>query len=138
MSNHCPTIVLRPSNPVITKKVMTPTDQIDSKMTASKNSQAAAVKNATKIERLAESGDISATLTVPLAVAQLISKGRTEKGFKTQKDLAQAITKPQITQNEIQQMENGKFVLSLPGNREKVQAVGRKLGLGPLDLPKTK
>ncbi len=138
MSNYCPTIVLRPSNPVITKKEIKSTDQIGSKMTASKNTQESTVKNATKIERLAESGEISATLTVPLAVAQLIAKGRIEKGFKTQKDLAQAIPKPQITQNEIQQMENGKFILSLPGNREKVQAVGRKLQLGPLDLPKAK
>ncbi len=138
MAAYCPTIVLRSSNPLITKKVIKSTDQIGSKMTASKNTQESTVKNATKIERLAESGEISATLTVPLAVAQLIAKGRIEKGFKTQKDLAQAIPKPQITQNEIQQMENGKFILSLPGNREKVQAVGRKLQLGPLDLPKAK
>lgn len=138
MSNYCPTIVLRPSNPLITKKEIKSTDDIGSKMTASKNTQASAVKNATKIERLAESGEISANLTVPLAIGQLIAKGRIENDYKTQKDLALAIPKPQITQTEIQQMENGRFSLSLPGNREKVQAVGRKLKLGPLNLPKAK
>jgi hypothetical protein len=138
MSNHCPTIVLRSPNPVITKKVIKSTEDIDSKTTASKNAQTGAVKNATKIERLAESGETYASPTIPLTVAQLIAKGRIEKGFKTQRELALAIPKPQITQIEIQQMENGKFVLTLPGNREKVQAVGRKLQLGPLDLPKIK
>jgi hypothetical protein len=56
-------------------------------------------------------------------------------GFKTQKELANSMNSPPVTVIEIQQMENGQMILT-PQNRPKIQAVGRKLGLGQLNLPK--
>jgi hypothetical protein len=134
MSNYDKTIVIRGKNPV--KKGSTiPTDQILTKHNAAKNSPTTNM-NASKIEKAIDEGVASGPPKIPKDVSQTIQQTRIVKGFNTQKELANSMNSPPITINELQQMENGQFLLS-PQNRTKVQAVLRKLGINSVKLPKS-
>lgn len=134
MSTHiCPTIVLTNKNGM-KKPQITSSDQLGSKFNAGKNTQSA-IPYAAKIEKAVEDGTAGGPPKIPREVSQQIQSKRIEMGFKTQKELANSMNSPPITVNELQQMENGQMILT-PQNRPKVQAVGRKLNLGPLNLPK--
>ena len=134
MSNYdSRTIVLHNKN-AQKKAEIASTDQLTSKFNAGKNTQST-IPYAAKIEKAVDDNTTTGPPKIPREVAQQIQTKRIAMGFKTQKDLANAMNSPPVTQNEIQQMENGQMILT-PLNRPKVQAVGRKLGLGPLNLPK--
>ncbi len=134
MSNYdSRTIVLHNKNGQ-KKAEIASSDQLTSKFNAGKNTQST-IPYAAKIEKAVEDNTTTGPPKIPREVAQQIQTKRISMGFKTQKDLANAMNSPPVTQNEIQQMENGQMILT-PLNRPKVQAVGRKLGLGPLNLPK--
>jgi hypothetical protein len=124
----CPTIVLRPKNPVYTKREINPENCEKKIVHTSTNSQSTPMLNAKKLEERIESGDMSGPPKIPRELGQKIQSTRIEKGFTTQKSLIQAITKTQITQAEIQQMENGLFLLN-GANKQKLQAVCVKLGI---------
>lgn len=127
------TIILRGKKPINAPRNATP-ENLQSKLTAGKNSQTVNM-NAKKLEERIDSGETTEPPKIPREVSQKIQAGRIAKGFKTQKSFYPTVKDPQITQIELQQMENGSFLLT-PANRPKVQAVGRALGLGPLNLPK--
>jgi len=126
------TIILHGKN--IKKNTITPADQLETKFGAKKNTQSV-IPYAKKIEAAIDEGVAAGPPKIPKELSHLIQTTRLEKGYKTQKDLAQAVTSPNVTANEIQQMENGTMILN-PQNRQKVQAVGRRLQLGALNLPK--
>ena len=126
--NFCPTIVLRPSKPVITKREINPDSTEKKIIHTTTNSQSTPMLNAKKLEERIESGEASGPPKIPRELGQKIQSTRIEKGFTTQKSLIQAITKTQITQAEIQQMENGSFLLN-GANKPKLQAVCVKLGI---------
>ena len=127
--NIAPTIVLRNKNPLIKT---TTTVAGESKFNAAKNVQGgSSVSNAKKIEAAAEDGKMN-SVTIPREISQLIQTKRTELG-KTRKELAPTIKS--INVKDLDEMETGKMILN-QANRTKIQAVGRALGLGPLDLPK--
>jgi hypothetical protein len=124
----CPTIVLRPKNPIITKREIKPENSEKKIIHTSSNSQSTPMLNAKKLEQQIESGDMSGPPKIPRELGQKIQTTRIEKGFTTQKSLIQAITKTPITQAEIQQMENGSFLLN-GANKPKLQAVCVKLNI---------
>jgi hypothetical protein len=126
--NICPTIVLRPKNPIITKREINPDSTEKKIIHTTTNSQSTPMLNAKKLEERIESGDMSGPPKIPRELGQKIQSTRIEKGFATQKSLIQAITKTPITSTEIQQMENGSFILNGP-NKQKLQAVCVKLGI---------
>jgi hypothetical protein len=126
------TIILRGKN--IKENKITTTDQLETKFGAKKNTQSV-IPYAKKIEEAIEQGTASVPPKIPKELSQLIQKTRIEKGYETQKKFAVAVTSPNVTSNEIQQMESGQMILN-PQNRHKIQAVGRLLQLGPLNLPK--
>ena len=128
------TIVLHNSNAINKKREALSPDQLGSKFNAGKNTQTT-ISSATKIEKAVEEGTVSKPPKIPREISQQIQTKRIEMGFKTQKDLANSMNSPPVTVIEIQQMENGQMILT-PQNRPKIQAVGRKLGLGQLNLPK--
>ena len=126
--NICPTIVLRSKNPVITNRVIN-TDNTEKKnIHNTSNSQSTPMLNAKKLEQQIENGDMSGPPKIPRELSQKIQSTRIEKGFATQKSLIQGITKTPITSAEIQQMENGSFILN-GANKQKLQAVCVKLGI---------
>ena len=126
--NICPTIVLRPKNPIITKREINPDSTEKKIIHTTTNSQSTPMLNAKKLEERIESGDMSGPPKIPRELGQKIQSTRIEKGFATQKSLIQSITKTPITSTEIQQMENGSFILNGP-NKQKLQAVCVKLGI---------
>jgi hypothetical protein len=126
--NICPTIVLRSKNPVYTNRVIN-TDNTEKKnVHNTSNSQSTPMLNAKKLEQQIESGELSGPPKIPRELAQKIQSTRIEKGFATQKSLIQGITKTPITSAEIQQMENGSFILN-GANKQKLQAVCVKLNI---------
>ena len=128
------TIIIHGSKNVPKKPTIATTDQLSNKFGAGKNSHTANF-SAKKIETAIDEGKAAGPPKIPKEISQQIQTKRIEMGFKTQKDLAVAVTSPNVTVNEIQQMENGQMILN-PVNRQKVQAVGRRLQLGALNLPK--
>jgi hypothetical protein len=127
------TIILRGKKPINAPRNANP-DNLQSKLSGGKNSQTVNM-NAKKLEERIDNGETTEPPKIPREISQKIQSGRIAKGFKTQKSFYPTVKEPQITQIELQQMENGSFLLT-PANRPKVQAVGRALGLGPLNLPK--
>lgn len=117
------------------KPTIATTDQLEAKFGATKNTQNA-IPYAKKIETAIDAGIATEPPKIPKDISQLIQTTRVKNGYKTQKDLALAITSPNVTTNEIRQMENGTMILN-PQNRHKVQAIGRRLQLGALNLPKS-
>ena len=126
--NICPTIILRSKNPINAKREINPDSTEKKNIHTSSNSQSTPMLNAKKLEQQIESGDMSGPPKIPREIGQKIQSTRIEKGFTTQKSLIQAITKTQITQAEIQQMENGSFLLN-GANKPKLQAVCVKLNI---------
>jgi hypothetical protein len=126
--NFCPTITLRSKNPIITKREINPDSTEKKVIHTTINSQSTPMLNAKKLEQQIESGDMSGPPKIPRELGQKIQSTRIEKGFTTQKSLIQSITKTQITSAEIQQMENGSFLLN-GTNKQKLQAVCVKLGI---------
>jgi hypothetical protein len=126
--NICPTIILRPSKPLITKREIKPENSEKKIIHTSTNSQSTPMLNAKKLEERIESGEFSGPPKIPRELGQKIQSTRIEKGFATQKSLIQAITKTQITSAEIQQMENGSYILN-GANKQKLQAVCVKLNI---------
>ena len=124
----CPTIILRPKNPLITKREINLENSEKKNIHTSINSQSAPMVNAKKLEERIESGEITGPPKIPLELSKKIQSTRIEKGFKTQKSLIQSITKTPITQAEIQQMENNTFLLN-SANKQKLQAVCSSLGI---------
>lgn len=127
------TIIIRGKKPINAPRIADP-NNLQSKQSGGKNSQSVNM-NAKKLEERIDSGETTEPPKIPRELSQKIQSGRIAKGFKTQKSFFPTVKEPLITQIELQQMENGTFLLT-PANRPKVQAVGRALGLGPLNLPK--
>jgi hypothetical protein len=123
--DFCPTITLRSKNPVITNRVINTDNKI---IHSTANSQSTPMLNAKKLEQQIENGEMTGPPKIPRELAQKIQTTRIEKGFTTQKSLIQGITKTPITSAEIQQMENGSFLLNA-ANKPKLQAVCVKLGI---------
>ncbi len=124
----CPTIVLRSKNPIVKTREIN-IDNTEKKIIhTTANSQSTPMLNAKKLEQQIESGEMTGPPKIPRELGQKIQSTRIEKGYTTQKSLIQAITKTQITQAEIQQMENGSFLLN-GANKQKLQAVCVKLGI---------
>jgi hypothetical protein len=123
--DFCPTITLRSKNPVITNRVINTDNKI---IHSTANSQSTPMLNAKKLEQQIENGEMTGPPKIPRELAQKIQTTRIEKGFTTQKSLIQGITKTPITSAEIQQMENGSFLLNA-SNKPKLQAVCVKLGI---------
>ena len=124
----CPTITLRSKNPLITKREVNPNNTEKKTVCTTANCQSTPMLNAKKLEERIESGEMTGPPKIPRELGQKIQSTRIEKGFTTQKSLIQAITKTQITTAEIQQMENGMFLLNA-ANKPKLQAVCVKLGI---------
>ena len=125
---YCPTIILRSKNPIVTKREINPDSTEKKVIHTTANSQSTPMLNAKKLEQQIESGEMTGPPKIPRELGQKIQSTRIEKGFTTQKSLIQAITKTQITSAEIQQMENGMFLLN-GTNKQKLQAVCVKLGI---------
>ena len=124
---NCPTIILRSSKPINTKREINPDSTEKKVIHTSTNSQSTPMLNAKKLEQQIESGDMSAPAKIPLELAKKIQSMRAEKKL-TQKSFIQSITKTPITAAEIQQMENGSFLLNV-ANKQKLQAVCVKLNI---------
>ena len=99
------------------------------KILSGKNSQGPDL-NAAAVERKIDNGELAAPPTIPKDVAQRIIDARREKGIKKQKDLATAVC---IPLTDINQMENGKFVMT-PQNKQKVRKVTNYLKIGAVNL----
>lgn len=132
-SNNSHTVIIHGKS-VPKKPVIASLDQIEAKFNANKNTQGT-IPYTKKIETAIDGGTASGPPNIPQDLSKRIQLKRVEKGFKTQKEFAMTIKNPSVSVNEIQQMENGKMIMNT-NNRTKVQAVGKSLCLGKLDLPK--
>ena len=104
-------------------------NQDGKKIYSGKNSQGPDF-NAASVERKIDSGEIGAPSSIPKEVSQKIINARREKNIKTQKDLANMTAIP-VT--DINQMENGKFILT-PQNKQKVRKVTNYLKISNVNL----
>ena len=120
------TIVIRGKS-VTKKNTITPTDQLETKFGATKNTQSV-IPYAKKIEEAIDNGTSAGPPKIPRNIYCQIQSQRMEKGFKTQQDLAMIVKNPRVTVGDIKDMENGSMILN-PQNRQKVQAVFRTLDI---------
>jgi hypothetical protein len=125
MSNFDPTPTIihgkNPYSPINPDKATLSTKIVSTK-TANSNKPSI---NGASLERKIDEGEIGSPEIISKDIASKIASTRIEKGYKTQKELS---TRCKLTQNEINQMESCKMMLTTP-NKIKIRSVMKVLGL---------